>query len=71
MEAGSTSSAKRFMPGREVLVLSIFGDEANVLAAIDAGAGGYLLKTAAVRFETICSACAVAVRRYRRALLEP
>ena len=31
-------------PGREVLVLSIFGDEANVLAAIDAGAGGYLLK---------------------------
>lgn len=31
-------------PGREVLVLSIFGDETNVLAAIDAGAGGYLLK---------------------------
>ena len=31
-------------PGCEVLVLSIFGDEANVLAAIDAGAGGYLLK---------------------------
>lgn len=29
---------------REVLVLSIFGDEKNVLAAIDAGAGGYLLK---------------------------
>jgi len=28
----------------EVLVLSIFGDEKNVLAAIDAGAGGYLLK---------------------------
>jgi DNA-binding NarL/FixJ family response regulator len=28
----------------EVLVLSIFGDEANVLAAIAAGAGGYLLK---------------------------
>lgn len=32
------------VPGREVLVLSIFGDEKNVLAAIDAGAGGYLLK---------------------------
>ena len=31
-------------PGREVLVLSIFGDEQNVLAAIDAGAGGYVLK---------------------------
>lgn len=29
---------------REVLVLSIFGDEKNVLTAIDAGAGGYLLK---------------------------
>lgn len=31
-------------PGCEILVLSIFGDEANVLAAIDAGASGYLLK---------------------------
>ena len=31
-------------PACEVLVLSIFGDEANVLAAIAAGAGGYLLK---------------------------
>ena len=31
-------------PGCEVLVLSIFGDEGNVLAAIAAGAGGYLLK---------------------------
>jgi DNA-binding NarL/FixJ family response regulator len=28
----------------DVLVLSIFGDEGNVLAAIDAGASGYLLK---------------------------
>ena len=28
----------------EILVLSIFGDEANVLAALDAGASGYLLK---------------------------
>lgn len=32
------------IPGCEVLVLSIFGDEDNVLSAIDAGAGGYLLK---------------------------
>lgn len=31
-------------PGCEVLVLSIFGDEANVIAALDAGASGYLLK---------------------------
>lgn len=31
-------------PRCEILVLSIFGDEANVLAAIDAGASGYLLK---------------------------
>ncbi len=31
-------------PSCEILVLSIFGDEANVLAAIDAGASGYLLK---------------------------
>ncbi len=32
------------VPGREVLVLTIFGDESHVLSAIDAGAGGYLLK---------------------------
>jgi DNA-binding NarL/FixJ family response regulator len=31
-------------PRCEVLVLSIFGDETNVVAALDAGAGGYLLK---------------------------
>ncbi len=31
-------------PGCDTLVLSIFGDESNVLAAIDAGASGYLLK---------------------------
>jgi DNA-binding NarL/FixJ family response regulator len=35
-------------PGREVLVLSIFGDESNVLSAIDAGAGGYLLKDGSI-----------------------
>jgi DNA-binding NarL/FixJ family response regulator len=28
----------------EILVLTIFGDETHVLSAIDAGAGGYLLK---------------------------
>lgn len=31
-------------PHCEILVLTIFGDEAHVLSAIDAGAGGYLLK---------------------------
>jgi DNA-binding NarL/FixJ family response regulator len=31
-------------PACEILVLTIFGDEAHVLSAIDAGAGGYLLK---------------------------
>ena len=34
----------RRYPRSEVLVLSIFGDEGNIIAAIDAGAGGYLLK---------------------------
>lgn len=36
------------LPHCDVLVLSIFGDEANVLAAIDAGASGYLLKDGSV-----------------------
>jgi len=31
-------------PGCDILVISIFGDEANVLAALEAGARGYLLK---------------------------
>jgi DNA-binding NarL/FixJ family response regulator len=43
----------RFVAGRhpacEILVISIFGDETNVLAALEAGAGGYLLKGAAAR----------------------
>ncbi len=38
----------RFAGGRhrgcDILVISIFGDEANVLAALEAGARGYLLK---------------------------
>lgn len=36
-------------PECEILVISIFGDETNVLAALEAGAGGYLLKGAAER----------------------
>jgi len=38
----------RFAAGRypecDILVISIFGDEANVLAALEAGAPRYLLK---------------------------
>ncbi len=36
-------------PDCEILVISIFGDETNVVAALEAGAGGYLLKGAAER----------------------
>lgn len=40
-------------PECEILVISIFGDETNVVAALEAGAGGYLLKGAAERDITI------------------
>jgi DNA-binding NarL/FixJ family response regulator len=36
--------AMRWQPPSDVLVLSMFGDERHVLAALDAGANGYLLK---------------------------
>src|SRR5262249_42107303 len=36
-------AAERY-PQCDILVISIFGDEANVLAALEAGARGYLLK---------------------------
>jgi DNA-binding NarL/FixJ family response regulator len=36
-------AAERY-PECDILVISIFGDEANVLAALEAGARGYLLK---------------------------
>jgi DNA-binding NarL/FixJ family response regulator len=43
----------RFAAGRhptcDVLVISMFGDEANVLAALEAGARGYLLKGSLAR----------------------
>jgi DNA-binding NarL/FixJ family response regulator len=31
-------------PATEIMVITVFGDEATVVAAIEAGAGGYLLK---------------------------
>ncbi len=40
------SFAKRRYPRCEVMVVSVFGDEENVVAAIEAGASGYLLKDA-------------------------
>lgn len=36
-------------PAPDVMVISVFGDEKTVLAAIEAGAGGYLLKDGAGR----------------------
>jgi DNA-binding NarL/FixJ family response regulator len=40
------SGAKKHYPQCEVMVVSVFGDEENVVAAIEAGASGYLLKDA-------------------------
>lgn len=36
--------AKRLYPDCEIMVVSVFGDEDHVVAAIEAGASGYLLK---------------------------
>lgn len=36
--------AKRLYPRCEIMVVSVFGDEDHVVAAIEAGASGYLLK---------------------------
>lgn len=37
---------RRCAPGADAMVISVFGDEAHVLGAIEAGATGYLLKDA-------------------------
>lgn len=39
-------AARRYAPGADAMVISVFGDEAHVVAAIEAGATGYLLKDA-------------------------
>ena len=39
-------AARRIAPEAEAMVISVFGDEAHVVAAIEAGATGYLLKDA-------------------------
>jgi DNA-binding NarL/FixJ family response regulator len=36
--------ARRLQPACAVMVITMFGDEANMLQAFEAGAGGYLLK---------------------------
>ncbi len=36
--------ARTAMPDAQVMVVTVFGDERNVIAAIEAGAAGYLLK---------------------------
>lgn len=41
------AEAARSLPDCEAMVVTVFGDEAHVLAAIEAGATGYLLKDAA------------------------
>lgn len=45
--------AAAHQPGCDVLVLSVFGDEQHVIAALEAGAGGFLLKGARNRDITI------------------
>lgn len=40
------AEAVRLLPDCEAMVVTVFGDEAHVLAAIEAGATGYLLKDA-------------------------
>jgi len=40
------AEAARVLPDCEAMVVTVFGDEAHVLAAIEAGATGYLLKDA-------------------------
>ncbi len=39
-------AARRIAPASESMVISVFGDEAHVVTAIEAGATGYLLKDA-------------------------
>ncbi len=38
------SHCRKLSPGTEIMVISMFGDEANMMGAFEAGARGYLLK---------------------------
>lgn len=38
------AETRELHPSAEIMVITVFGDERHVLAAIEAGAGGYLLK---------------------------
>lgn len=38
------SHCRKLAPGTEIMVISMFGDEANMMRAFEAGARGYLLK---------------------------
>ncbi|MBV7462220.1 MAG: DNA-binding response regulator [Burkholderiales bacterium RIFCSPHIGHO2_01_FULL_64_960] len=38
------SHCRKLSPGTEIMVISMFGDEANMMRAFEAGARGYLLK---------------------------
>ena len=51
LEVVRFAAARR--PDCDILVISMFGDEANVLAALEAGARGYLLKGSLARDITI------------------
>lgn len=58
--AGATNALRRQSPKVRVLILTTFDGEADVLAAIEAGAHGYFLKDA--RAEELVSAVRAAAR---------
>jgi DNA-binding NarL/FixJ family response regulator len=69
------SHAVRKHPACDVMVITVFGDERNVLASIEAGATGYVLKDCSddelvawvLEFRAACSGMAVPGRRRLRA----
>jgi DNA-binding NarL/FixJ family response regulator len=57
----ATQEIRRHCPGTEVIILTSFGEEDNVVAALQAGAIGYLLKDA--QEDTLVEAIKAAYRR--------